>query len=87
LRHRNTLFQEATMAQAFDTLQQDAAVEVEKVGVIMGFLLGLVLAIGLINETGMMTEASTWVSVLAVSAIVAVCTRTGLALSRAFSRG
>jgi nitrate reductase gamma subunit len=73
------------MAQAFDTLPQDTAIEFEKVGVIMGFLLGLVLAIGLINETGLMTEASTWVSVVAVAAIVAVCTRTGLALSRAFS--
>jgi small basic protein len=73
------------MAQAFDTLQRDTAVEVEKVGVILGFLLGLVLAIGLINETGLMTEVSTWIGVAAVAAIVAVCTRTGLALSRAFS--
>jgi hypothetical protein len=73
------------MAQAFDTLQQDTAVEVEKVGVIMGFLLGLVLAIGLVNESGLTAEAPTWVGILAVTAIVAVCTRTGLALSRAFS--
>ena len=38
------------MAQAFDTLQQDTAVEIEKVGVILGFLVGLVLAIGLVTE-------------------------------------
>jgi hypothetical protein len=73
------------MAQAFDTLEQDTAIEVEKVGVIMGFLLGLVLAIGLMNETGLTSDAPTWIGILTVAAIVAACTRTGLALSRAFS--
>jgi len=74
------------MAQAFETLQQDTAIEIEKVGVILGFLAGLVLAIGLVNETGLVTEAATSVSVIAAAAIVAVCTRTGLALSRSFSK-
>ncbi len=74
------------MAQAFDTLQQDTAIEVEKVGVILGFLIGLVLAIGLINESPLVANAPTWVGILALAGIVAVCTRSGLALSRAFSR-
>jgi len=78
------------MAQAFDTLhtlQQDTAVEVEKVGVILGFLVGLVLAIGLVTEPLTSAGVPTWVSVGAVFLVVAVCTRAGLAASRLFSRG
>lgn len=77
------------MAQAFDTLhtlQQDTAVEVEKVGVILGFLVGLVLAIGLVTEPLTSAGVPTWVSVGAVFLVVAVCTRVGLAASRLFSR-
>lgn len=74
------------MAQAFDTLQQDTAVEVEKVGVILGFLLGLVLAIGLVNEQLSVVDMPSWASIAAVFAVVAVCTRAGLGLSRLFSR-
>jgi hypothetical protein len=74
------------MAQAFETLQQDTAIELEKVGVILGFLVGLVLAIALVNESGLIAEVATWVSVATAAAIVAVCTRAGLGLSRTFSK-
>ena len=74
------------MAQAFDTLQQDTAVEIEKVGVILGFLVGLVLAIGLVTEPLTSAGLPTWISVGAVFLVVAVSTRAGLAASRLFSR-
>ncbi len=75
------------MAQAFDTLKQDTTIELEKVGVILGFLLGLVLAIGLVNEPLAASDLPSWVSIAAVATVVAVCTRAGLAASRLFGRG
>ncbi len=74
------------MAQTIDSLKHDTAVELEKVGVILGFLTGLVLAIGLLSEPLASTDLPSWVSIAGVAAIVALCTRAGLAASRLFSR-
>ncbi len=56
----------------------------EKLGVIAGFLLGLPLALSVVNEV--LAEAPEVVSVLAVVAVVALTTRLGLLAASAAAR-
>jgi hypothetical protein len=84
--HQSSIFLEVIMAQTIDSLKHDTAVELEKVGVILGFLTGLVLAIGLLSEPLTSTSLPSWIGIAGVAAIVALCTRGGLAISRLFSR-
>lgn len=52
--------------------------EVEKVGVIVGFLAGLPLAVGLVSDTLVAHGAPAWLVAVAMIATVAVTTAAGL---------
>lgn len=54
----------------------------EKVGVIGGFLAGLVVGLGPVMSAMDVIDAPFWVSVLALSVVVAATTHLGLRLSR-----
>jgi hypothetical protein len=74
------------MAQAFQTLQQESPhIEMEKTGVIAGFLMGMLLAISLVGLPMSDAGVPSWMVVAVVFALVAVSTRAGLALGRALS--
>lgn len=60
------------------------ALRLEKVGVIAGFLLGLPLALAVVNDV--LPEAPEAVAVLSVIAVVALTTRLGLMVASAAAR-
>ena len=70
------------MAQAFDHLHQNTGIEMEKTGVIGGFLLGMLLALSLVAAPLSDAGAPNWLTAGLVFALVAVCTRAGLAVGR-----
>ncbi len=74
------------MAQAFDRLHHNTnSIEMEKTGVIAGFLLGLLLSLTLVGAPLMDAGVPNWLTAVVVFALVAACTRAGLALGRSVS--
>jgi cell shape-determining protein MreD len=74
------------MAQAFESLPQESShIEMEKTGVIAGFLMGLLLAVSLVGLPMSDAGVPSWMVVAVVFALVAVSTRAGLALGRVLS--
>lgn len=73
------------MAQAFDHVQRNTGIEMEKTGVIAGFLLGLLLALSLVGAPLLDAGAPDWLTAVVVFALVAASTRAGLALGRSLS--
>jgi hypothetical protein len=75
------------MAQVIHTVSRDHTVVLEKVGVILGFVLGLALAVGFVGLPLIDAGAPEVLAVALVVAIVAVCTRLGLGVVRALVQG
>lgn len=73
------------MAQTLEHLQHDTAIELEKLGVSLGFLAGLAISVGLLLEPMAAAALPGVVKTLATIVVVAASTRAGLALGRALS--
>ncbi len=75
-----------TLARLPGPVAQRQQLRLEKVGVIAGFLIGLVLAVGLVSNLVGELGAPEWLEFAAGAATVAVLTRLGLSASAALSR-
>ncbi len=77
------------MAQTLVRLPGPAArrqqLRLEKVGVIAGFLLGLVLALGVVSAPLVDLGIPAWLEATSLALTVAVCTRLGLSAAIALS--
>lgn len=77
------------MAQALVRLPVSAArrqqLRLEKVGVIAGFLVGLVLALAVVSAPLAELGAPDWLEATAMALTVAVCTRLGLSAAFALA--
>ncbi len=67
--------------QAYATAAERKQLELEKFGVMAGFLVGLLLAVGSANDFLAALEAPKWVSVAGGVLVVALATSAGLRLS------
>lgn len=67
--------------QAYATAAERKQLELEKFGVMAGFLVGLLLAVGVVNDHLAALEAPEWVSVTSGVLVVALATSAGLRLS------
>ena len=78
------------MAQTLDRIPGPAAerqqLRLEKIGVIAGFLLGVVLAAGPVSNALAEIGAADWLAVTAIGLTVAVTTRLGLSAASTVSR-
>lgn len=78
------------MAQTLDRIPGPAAerqqLRLEKIGVIAGFLLGVVLAAGPVSNALAEVGAPDWLAVAAIGLTVAVTTRLGLSAAAKASR-
>lgn len=78
------------MAQTLSHIPASSArrqqLRLEKVGVIAGFLLGLVIAVGVVSSLAEELGAPQWLAFVAFALTVAATTRLGLSFAAALSR-
>ena len=74
-----------TLARLSGPAVQRQQLRLEKVGVIAGFLIGLVLAVAVVSGAVVEMGSPDWLEFVAVALTVAATTRLGLSVSRRLS--